>query len=290
MNAYFQTVSEPSPIRGHITKMDSLLHYHLKTCIWLAYYFTWVAVLCGIVADVDPYYYIVENLIKIGPISNFLTNIFGQRQFFQFIALFTARTFINIFVLYESVRLCLFCVVFILVISQVFMAIATPMRIRVDNGLSRKDAAIYNGLVILMEIIAKQIRTTTSFCIIAVTVVIVSSTFLAVKLHVEQPFYVTGYHAGVAGTTFFLTQLQLRTVSRCNELSKGFISAGKSEKVLVAMGSNDRKLCIMQVKCLKELALQVGLGPINFSRLTVSSKSEVMVYIVEETINMLMAF
>lgn len=268
-----------------------MLQYHLNLCIWIGYLFAWVAIPLGIIADMDPYYYVFENLCTTELISGILPLIFGQSIFLQFVTLFIVRELLNIFIVYESIRLCLFCVAFVLFAGQAFMTIASQLVTQVvEVGLRSKVAHIYNGLVILMQIISKPIRTTAALCLIGVTFVTVFSTFIAVKLQGEMPFYITIFNAGIVITTLVLTQLQLRTVGGCNDLSKSFIAACKSEEVLVPMGKKDRKLCRMEGKCLREMALEVGFGSLKFSRLTASSKSEVMVYIVDETINMLMAF
>lgn len=218
------------------------------------------------------------------------------KGFLPFMATYFVRILILCLTMYEAERIFFFSIVIFITWGKLIMSIITQLdkffgeNLSEINGGMRDHFQFYNRLVILLDLIEMQWKTTVTMSIVGGGVAVVSTTFVAVKFHEIYPWFLTAFYACGAAFLFWLGLICLGLIGMCDESCGGLLERFKMEGLLLRMKGRGMKLYLAEVKSLRRIRFLVGLGHLQFGVFSKSSKSDVMGYIVDETINILMTF
>ncbi|OXA53476.1 hypothetical protein Fcan01_10625 [Folsomia candida] len=195
--------------------------------------------------------------------------------------------------MYETERILFYTVVIFITWGKLVVSITVQLdKFFVTNLTEIKagiwdDIRFYNRLVILLDLIEIQLKTTVTLSIVGGGVSAVCTTFAAVKFHAIYPWLMTAFYSSVSVFLFSLGLICLGLIGMCDESCGGLLDRFKMEGLLLGMNGKGRKLYLAEVKSLRRIRFLVGIGRLQFGVLSKSSKSDVMGSIVDETINML---
>ncbi|OXA55139.1 hypothetical protein Fcan01_11740 [Folsomia candida] len=269
-----------------------------KLTIWTAYFFTPVAAIISIFTKIDPLLPFFElTLSMIPPLRKvFLYFAFNSEILFQ-LAMFATRVVCVTVFGYEAFRFLGFCVGMTIVLGNMTVSLVSNLALLMDRLQSaiihrglRIHLKFYKVVLIIFQSLEAPMKLTASLAIIAGTVAVSGCTFLVVRLHGVNEVYFTLFNSLIILGSVISTKIILDTLGNLYVTSVKVLFHFRKIEAFPEMGAHRRKVYLNELRCLKAISIPVGLGMARFSSMTQKVKTQILMHMFENCINLLIAF
>ncbi|OXA37589.1 hypothetical protein Fcan01_27640 [Folsomia candida] len=284
------------PVKATLLEKTVLLGF--KLLVWMYYFVTPIDAAVTTFLTVDPLLPFFEFVLNMIPQLRklLLFFAFNSEALFYF-AMFLVRVGCVTVFLYEGFRLAAFCIGLTILIGKVVVSYLSSVSRLTDtfqeniiqHGLW-SHLKIYKVLPIIFQSLEAPMKSTASLAIVAGTVAVSGCTFVVIKLHAVNDVYMTGFCLGVSVSAVILTKIILDTLANLDETSVKVLLQFRRLEILQKMGEPERKIYLKELYYLKPIAIPVGLGTARFSRITNNVKTTILMFMLENSINLLLAF
>ncbi|OXA43005.1 hypothetical protein Fcan01_22177 [Folsomia candida] len=270
----------------------------VKLTIWTAYLLTPVAAIVTTCIKMDPLLPFFELTLSMIPQLRkiFLYFAFNSKILFQ-LAMFATRVVCVTVFGYEAFRFMGFCIGMTIVFGNVVISLLSNLAHLMDKLQSaiihrglRIHIKFYKVVLIIFQSLEAPMKATASLAIIAGTVAVSGCTFLVVRLHGVNEVYFTLFNSLVIVSSVISTKIILDTLGNLYVTSVKVLLHFRKIEAFPEMGGHWRKLYLKELRYLKAISIPVGLGTARFSRMTQKVKTQILMHMFENCINLLIAF
>ncbi|XP_035715997.1 uncharacterized protein LOC118439077 isoform X2 [Folsomia candida] len=280
------------------TTLDALILLGLKIFVWTGYLFTPMGSLILMVIGVDPTFYIVNYLMNSSPLTTLLLRTFTFNNAILLDSVILVARFVSVTVaLYEGER------VLFIVLGSVYIIIYTADTIvgllqktvhinrrRIQIGLFHRHIKLYVMLQLAVQAVEDIVKVTLSMGIVACMVVLVTMTFVSIRLRHLLPGYLLVFPIFTGVFSFFLGKTLLTKTGGIYKSIVGLLRSFRAVGIMRGMRRSVKQGYVRDVRRLSKLKIPIGIGSAVFATVNQNTNVGLTRLFVEITVNALILF
>lgn len=199
--------------------------------------------------------------------------------------------------IYEAERIFIICLVTIytaiysaeLVVQLVRKVVARNWR-KIQTGLSARHIRLYVIIQLAVQAVADMVKVTSLVAILAAAAVLVSITFVSVKLGHELPIYLVVVLASAGVFGFLMAKALLTKAGRMFKNLVELLGSFKGVEILKGMTPSVKMAYMRDVGRLSLIKIPIGVGNMVFATVNRNTNVDLSRLFIDATVNVLLLF